>query len=98
MVSSAIWLPTRPASEVLPAVTSVDLTLTRSNGLPTVRRTLGVGPATQLAAVVNAIPLTTPSVHSCPPSSAGTNRLVFHTAAGPDITLSTVVGGCGGRH
>jgi hypothetical protein len=96
--AAAVWIPTKPASEHIGSVDSVDVTVDRNGAAPTVGCTLTGAPAQRLAAAVDAL---RPEPHyglvlPCPISlDGGTDTLVFH-AAGHSITAAVTVGGCGG--
>ena len=82
--AEAIWVPTRPAAEKLPGVTSVRVTVRDGNKQKV--RTLTGAKANGLAAVVRSLPVLPPATYTCPMPAQGTrprvDRLVFTTSAG----------------
>jgi hypothetical protein len=91
----AIWIPTKPASEHIGTVTSVDITVDRRASAPTVRRILTGAPAQRLADAVDALPVGTTSVRFCALDRGFSDDLVFHAGA-RTIHVVNRVGGCGG--
>src|SRR5262249_15497626 len=62
----AIWIPTKPASAYIGAVSSVDVTVVRPGAAETVRRTLTGAAAQRLADAIDALSLAPSGVFSCP--------------------------------
>jgi hypothetical protein len=92
----AVWIPTKPASEYIGSVDSVDVTVDRRGAAPTVSRTLTGAPAQRLAAAVDALrPEPHYDVRECPNDRGFLDTLVFHRA-GRTITAVATVQGCGG--
>jgi hypothetical protein len=91
----AIWIPTKPASEYISTVTSVDITVDRPGAAPTVRRTLTGAPAQHLAAAIDALRVDLPGIRHCPMDRGFTDKLLCHTATGHTIDVITNVGDCG---
>jgi hypothetical protein len=98
-----IWEPTKPASEYLGAVGSVDILILRPGGgtdhidaAPTVGRTL-IGPQAQtLADALDATPIDVDLLRSCPGGGTGASDvLVFHTV-GHIVRIHDSVDNCGG--
>jgi hypothetical protein len=92
----ATWQPTRPAGEEIPkaakAVTiSQDLGLNQGSTKPPKPVTI-TDPATvgKLIALINALPLTPPGIHSCPASFGGDLTLTFRAGKGtPALSVAT---------
>ncbi|HZC73571.1 MAG TPA: hypothetical protein VE442_22940 [Jatrophihabitans sp.] len=87
--AQVLWAPRRSPADMVPAsVTSVDVTIVRSNpqqhlGAPTVRRTLTGDAARALADYVNALPRAVPNPMFCPNIAGNeewSDTLVFHSA------------------
>jgi hypothetical protein len=93
--ATAVWQPTKPGSERIGTVTSVDVTVTRGTSTPTVSRTLEDPAAQRLADAVDRLSPEAPGVRSCPNDQGFTDALVFHSS-GRTVNVVNHVGGCGG--
>ncbi|HEY7225146.1 MAG TPA: hypothetical protein VH561_16355 [Micromonosporaceae bacterium] len=92
----AIWIPTKPASEYLGPVISVDVTVDRASAAPPVTRTLTGTAAQRLAAALDALVPEPPyGPRPCPFDPGFVDTLVFH-APGRTITAVATVYGCAG--
>lgn len=96
--AQAIWIPVRDPDTVLAGVSSVDVVVTRTKapgrpGAPTVTRTLTGADAQTLTDAINALPVPTPGVFSCPAMFGGiTDDLTFVTAAGTVHAVEDLTG------
>src|SRR5262249_37223333 len=89
----AVWAPTKPAWAYLKAVDAVDATVLRPafgpSGTPplapTAQRTLTGAPAQHLADAIDALPVMTPGVRSCPADRGFSDHLTFHTQDGRTV-------------
>jgi hypothetical protein len=95
--ATAVWIPTKPASEYIGSVDSVDVTVDRGGAAPTVLCRLSGAPARRLAAAVDAL---RPEPHygprPCPLiRNPETDTLLFRPA-GHIITVVATGEGCGG--
>lgn len=75
------WTPTKQPSDLIGQVYSVDITLGTLSGadVPMVQRTVTGEAAQRLADAIDALPLATPIIQSCPGRSY-LDRLTFHTS------------------
>ena len=93
--AEAVWLPRRTLAEHIDAatLTSVDVTITRPEAAPTVRRTLTGHRARALATIVNHLQVRAPGTYSCPDDLGSVDSFVFH-GHGPDVVVRADVTGC----
>lgn len=94
--AQAVWQPTRPASERVPAGMHA-VTITRSTDTPPrrARRRVVTTPArvTRLARIINRLPVAVPGTRSCPAGGV-TYRLVFAASPGARPRLIATEDGC----
>lgn len=102
--AQVIWLPTRPASEHVPAratavTIAMDIGMNQGSRKPPAPVTI-TDPAkvSKLAALINGLPRTTGEIYSCPADFGDSLTLTFRAGPqGPSLAVATVdLSGCEG--
>jgi hypothetical protein len=92
----AIWVPSKPAVELIGQVSSVAVVVNRNGQAPTVSRTLTGAPAQQLADAIDALQVDGLGTRSCPASFGFVDTLTFDADSGRAVVASVIADGCAG--